>query len=123
MAKAQVDLCDVFVSQIREHLTGAHFRMEPLCLALERHLSSKHPLYQILKYHCRGIFAVNGGIATAIINDGGYMALLFGWGNRGAQQIVTRAYKKMLWDDINLENSIKVCKDRRWFQSLRRWKL
>ena len=120
MAKAQVDACDNFLSQIHEHLLLAHFRMEPLCLALERHLSAKHPLHEILKYHCRGIFAGNSGIATKLINDGGHLNLLFGWGNRGALQVVRRGYKKMLWDDINLENSLKVCKDRRGFQRRRR---
>ena len=111
MAKAQVDLCDTFVSQIHEHLLRTHFRMEPLCLALERHLSKKHPLHEILKYHCRGIFLANSGIATKLINDGGHVNLLYGWGSRGAHQIVRRGYKKMAWDDINLESNLKVCRD------------
>eukprot|EP00112_Aurelia_sp_Birch-Aquarium-sp1_P003354 Seg1374.10 transcript_id=Seg1374.10/GoldUCD/mRNA.D3Y31 product="Seed linoleate 9S-lipoxygenase-3" protein_id=Seg1374.10/GoldUCD/D3Y31 len=110
MAKAQVDICDVFLSQIHEHLLRAHFRMEPLCIALERHLSTKHPLYEILKYHCRGLLAGNSGILTNLITDGGHVNLIFGLGSRGSHQVIRRGYKKAVWDDINLEDNLKKLK-------------
>ena len=119
MAKVQIEICDIFTSQIYEHLVNGHFRMEPLCIAMERHLSTKHPLYEILKYHCRGIFAVNSGIASTLVDDGGHVHQLYGYGSRGAHQLARRGYKKMLWDDINLESSIEVCKGSRSFHTWR----
>ena len=84
--------------------------MEPVCVAIYRHLSSLHPLHQILKYHCRGLLAVNANGNVALLKEDRTIRSLFGYGHIGAIKLLSQEYKKMVWNDVDLEVNIKVRK-------------
>ena len=82
--------------------------MEPICIAMHRHLSKFHPLHQILQYHCRGLIPVNAfGLVSLLANHRTYRSL-FSYGNDSAIDLLLKEYRKMVWDDVDLEVNIKV---------------
>ena len=87
-----------------------HFRMEPVCIALHRHLSALHPLHQILKYHCRGLLPLNAQGAVTLLKELRTIRSLFGYGNQGAIKLLSKEYPKMVWGDIDLDVNIEVRK-------------
>ena len=108
VSKAQLKMSDGFVGQIVEHLLKTHLKMEPVCIALYRHLSYLHPLHQVLKYHCRGIIPLNAHATYALLKDNRTLRSLFGYGNLGANTLLSREYPKMVWGDIDLQENIEV---------------
>lgn len=108
VSKAQLELNDIFVSEVVEHLLKTHFRMEPLCIAINRHLSKMHPLHQILKHHCRGLLPVNANGVIALFNGETTLRSLFPYGNKGAVHLMNKEALKMVWNDIDLEVNLRV---------------
>ena len=84
--------------------------MEPFCVVLYRHLSSKHPLNQILKYHCRGLLTTNTIGSPSLIKPDGYMDILTAMGHKGTIQLIGRAYEKLTWKDADFHSDMKVLK-------------
>ena len=82
--------------------------MEPICISMHRHLSKLHPLHQILQYHCRGLLPVNTYGTPALLHSNATLRSLFSLGNVGASQLLLKGYKKMVWNDIDLEVNLKV---------------
>eukprot|EP00794_Sanderia_malayensis_P009939 gene9939-10959_t len=104
MAKAQVQVTDVFYGNIFEHLLKVHLNMEPLCVGINRHLSKFHPLHEILKFHCRGIMPVNKNGVYSLLGYGKATQNLFGYGNEGAAELLRRGFKIAKWNDFSLQN-------------------
>ena len=107
-AKLQVQLADILVSSIYNHLLRVHLRMEPVCLAFKRHLSSFHPLYDVLKYHCRGTLEVNNNGLVSLLAMGKALHQLASVGHIGSTKIVNDGYLKMRWGDNDLLTDIAV---------------
>ncbi|KAJ7384832.1 hypothetical protein OS493_019509 [Desmophyllum pertusum] len=93
IAKLNVQVTDIGYAQIVEHLAKCHFLMEPFCVSLKRTLAPMHPLYQILKYHCREVIVPNTFGTPALVNDAGFTDKLFAYGNEGKRGL---ADKKVL---------------------------
>ena len=91
-----------------EHLLRTHLRMEPVCISLYRHLSNKHPLHQILKYHCRGLIPLNKQGKFTLLNETKTLRSLFPFGNEGGAKLLQNGYPGMKWNDIDLEENVKV---------------
>lgn len=108
ISRAQLQISDMFIGQISEHLLKTHFKMEPLCVTLHRHLSKMHPLHQILKYHCRGLLPVNKNGVKVLFRTDETLKSLFGYGAEGATQLVNEEFLKMTWNDTDLELNLKV---------------
>ncbi|XP_065062264.1 polyunsaturated fatty acid 5-lipoxygenase-like isoform X1 [Rhopilema esculentum] len=107
VAKAIFQVSSMYYTQVHEHLLRTHFRMEPICVVLKRQLSKFHPLHELLKYHCRGLVAVNANGLKALNSPGGFLNQLFGYGHDGSLKLMQRGYEKMVWNDIGLENNIE----------------
>ena len=93
-------MTDVGYNQIVEHLLKIHFLMEPFCVSLERHLSKKHPLHQILKFHCRGLVVSNAFGSPVLLAPGGKSDLLMAFGHKGVIQLINDGTK--IWDGKKL---------------------
>ena len=104
IAKARVQGADFLFSQIHEHLLRTHFRMETVCVSLYRHLSDFHPIHQILKYHCRGLFPLNANGTIVLLSPGKYAHALFSVGNLGTYKLLQDGYKNMVWNDFGIDN-------------------
>ncbi|XP_065062166.1 linoleate 9/13-lipoxygenase-like [Rhopilema esculentum] len=107
VAKALHLITEIFHGHFHEHLLQTHFKMEPICVVLNRQISEFHPLHELLKYHCRGILPLNANAAPSAFGESGPVNILFGFGAPGAIKLVQRGYKKMTWNDIDLENNLK----------------
>lgn len=57
LAKAEMEMSNDIFCQSRLHTGGVHFVSTVYCLVYQRHLSTKHPLYEFFKYHCEGTVA------------------------------------------------------------------
>ena len=108
ISKAELHISESFFSSMVEHLLKTHFKMEPICLSMHRHLSKLHPLYQILQYHCRGLLPLNAYGTPALLKVNITLRSLFSYGNEGATQLLLKEYPKMVWDDVDLEVNLEV---------------
>eukprot|EP00795_Rhopilema_esculentum_P006097 gene6097-11484_t len=107
-AKGFLQMADFAVVEIYEHLLKTHVRIEPICVCIHRHLAPTHPLYQVLRIHCRGLLPTNSYGFPRLTNEFMYMHRLFGMGHLGTLQILNEGYKKMKWEDNDLLNDIKA---------------
>ena len=82
--------------------------MEPFCVILKRAMSSKHPLHQILKYHCRDLTIPNSVGTPALIDDGNYMDQLFAFGSNGTGRLLKDAHKIATWEVTDFRGELKV---------------
>ena len=108
MAKLQHQIADFAVVEILEHLLKTHVRMEPICVCLNRHLAPKHPLHQVLKFHCRGMIPTNSYGLPKLTHEKLYMHHLFAMGHVGTMKILNEGYKQMSWGDDDFTKNIKV---------------
>ena len=109
LAKLQHQIADFAVVEIYEHLLRTHVRFEPFCVCLYRHLAPKHPLHQLLKFHCRGMIPTNSYGFPKLTSEKLYMHLLFAMGHVGTMKILNEGYKQMTWGDDDLSQNMKVC--------------
>lgn len=107
MAKLNVQVTDLAYAQIVEHLAKVHFLMEPFCVILRRTLSSRHPLYQILQYHCRDLLIPNTIGAPVLVGEGEYMDQLFAFGSNGTDRLLNDAHPLSTWNVTDFRKELK----------------
>lgn len=107
LARQVVQATDYTHSQMIEHLLKVHLLAEPFCVVMHRHLSSQHPLNELLKYHCRGLLATNTLGSPSLVNEGGYMDILTAIGHKGTILLLERGYKTLGWKDTDFHQDIK----------------
>ncbi|XP_074609019.1 allene oxide synthase-lipoxygenase protein-like isoform X2 [Acropora palmata] len=107
LAKLNLQITDLGYVQIVEHLAKTHLLMEPFCVILKRAMSSKHPLHQILKYHCRDLTIPNSVGTPALIDDGNYMDQLFAFGSNGTGRLLNDAHKIATWEVTDFRGELK----------------
>lgn len=110
LAKQEVQLADLTHVEIIEHLLKTHYMMEPICVTLKRTLSSHHPLYEILKWHCRGTFLTNSLGLPSLVAPQGLMHQLFAIGHVGAIELLNKGYSEFSWQYTDFEGNLKVRK-------------
>ena len=108
LAKLQFQMIDAIYTHVHNHLLRTHFKMEPACVTLERHLSYYHPLHQILKFHCRGTLAVNINAVPSLLGPQRLFDQLTAIGRIGLTKIFNDGYLKMHWGDNDIYQDIKV---------------
>jgi len=83
--------------------------MEPFCVILKRAMASEHPLYQMLKYHCRDVTIPNSVGTPALIDEGNYMDQLFAFGSKGTERLLNDAHTIATWEVTDFRGEIEVC--------------
>lgn len=81
--------------------------MEPFCDILKRAFASEHPLYQILKYHCRDIAVPNTVGLPALIAPDQYMDQLFAFGSNGTERLLTDSHQIATWEVTDFRSELK----------------
>ena len=109
-----VQAADIGYSQIIEHLVNIHILMEPICVGVKRHFPSKHPLQQMLKFHCREIIVPNTFGIQTLVGEGEFTHKLFAYGHLGAQELIRRAFPLTSWDVTDFRANLKVAN--LWFE-------
>jgi len=108
LAKLNVQSTDFSCSQVVEHLDKVHFTVEPVCLSIERQLSDQHPLYDIMRFHCRGIFTANTVGAPVLLNEEQSLHKIIAFGNQGSHYLTQMAAKYIDFNDFDLRNNLMV---------------
>ena len=91
-----------------EHLAKTHLLLEPFCVSKDRQLSERHPLHQIIKYHCRGIHVTDKLSFKVLLGENGFMHRLWSYGYYGASKIAFSAFRQTSWKDTDFMGNIKV---------------
>ena len=107
-AKLNMQLTDFGSSQIVEHLCDVHFVAEAICLSLERQLSDHHPLYDILRFHCRGVLTANTLGGPVLLTENQPLDKVLPFGYLGAIELVKKAAKIVDWNNLDINNDAKV---------------
>lgn len=107
LAKLSVQGADVGYNQVAEHLAKTHLLMEPFCVSKDRQLSERHPLHQLIKYHCRGISITDKLAFKLLLAENASLHRLFPYGYSGAVSIALRQFRLTSWKDTDFLNKIK----------------
>ncbi|KAJ7321447.1 hypothetical protein OS493_035021 [Desmophyllum pertusum] len=81
--------------------------LEPFCVSKDRQLSERHPLHQIIKYHCRGI-SITDKLAFKLLlaeNESFHKTLPYGY--LGGLSMALRSYRQTSWKDTDFLANIK----------------
>ncbi|CAK8676793.1 unnamed protein product [Clavelina lepadiformis] len=104
LAKMYYRCADHVYQQWVSHLSRVHLMIEPICVAMERHLSKQHPLHQILRYHCRGVLEGNIQMRPQLLSSNSLANQIVAF---GAVATVRKAYETFHIDDLNIPKSLK----------------
>ncbi|KAK3750755.1 hypothetical protein QZH41_009316, partial [Actinostola sp. cb2023] len=107
LAKLNMQATDFGCSQIVEHLDKVHFTAEPVCLSIERQLSDQHPLYDIMRFHCRGIFTANTIGGPVLLDEEQSVHKILAFGNQGSHYLTQQAAQYIDFNDFDLRNNLK----------------
>jgi len=108
LAKLSVQGADLGYNQVAEHLAKTHLLMEPFCVSKDRQLSERHPLHQMIKYHCRGISITDKLAFKILLEENANLHKLFPYGYHGAVSIALRQFRLTSWKDTDFLNNIRV---------------
>ena len=108
MAKQEIQRADITYSEVVEHLLKTHLLMEPICVIMRRTLSVFHPLHQIFKWHCRGLFITNSFGVKALLDPKQFLHKLFATGHAGGVELLNRAYPTVSWADTEFDKNLEV---------------
>ena len=104
----QIQRADLFYAELIEHLLKTHLLMEPICVIMRRTLSAFHPLYQIFRWHCRGLLVTNNLGIKALLDKGEFLHQLFAIGQLGGVELLNRAYPDLSWLDTEFDKNLEV---------------
>ncbi|KAL9951789.1 hypothetical protein ACROYT_G044516 [Oculina patagonica] len=107
LAKLSVQGADLGYSQMAEHLAKTHLLMEPFCVSKDRQLSERHPLHQMIKYHCRGLMITDKLSFKVLLAENAFMHKLWPYGYYGGTSIAFRAFRAASWKDTDFMGNIK----------------
>ncbi|CAB4030239.1 arachidonate 5-lipoxygenase-like [Paramuricea clavata] len=110
MAKEEIQRADITYTELIEHLLKTHIVMEPICVIMRRTLSFFHPLHQIFKWHCRGLFVTNSLGIQALLKPGEFLNKLFTIGHVGGVELLNKAYPSMSWADTEFDKNLEIFK-------------
>jgi arachidonate 15-lipoxygenase len=88
MARVVVQVADANVQESFHHLGRAHFLLEAFGVAMERQLSTRHPLFVLLSPHLHGTLAINGAARDKLVVPGGQLDELLGPTLEGSLDLV-----------------------------------
>ncbi|CAB4030238.1 arachidonate 5-lipoxygenase-like [Paramuricea clavata] len=108
MAKEEIQRADITYTELIEHLLKTHIVMEPICVIMRRTLSFFHPLHQIFKWHCRGLFVTNSLGIQALLKPGEFLNKLFTIGHVGGVELLNKAYPSMSWADTEFDKNLET---------------
>lgn len=93
-AKAYLACAEGNTHQIVTHALRTHFAMEPIIMATMRNLPSAHPVFKIVRRHCRYTLAINEGARGSLIAPGGVFDLFMSTGGpkQGHVQLLKKAW-------------------------------
>ena len=108
LAKGIVDGIDMAVCQSKWHLLDSHVTEAMFCIVFRRHLSSRHPLYELIESHCEGTVPVTAIGVPSLIKEFSFAHKLFPIGDKGARKLINTYYQKQHYDDSDFELLLKV---------------
>ena len=108
LAKVSVQSVDYVHSQVVEHLVKTHLLLEPFCVSKDRHLSERHPLHQMIKYHCRGISITSKGAFQFLLAENEFFHKATPHGYLGITNLALTAFRQTSWNDTDFWGNIKV---------------
>ena len=91
--------------QSKLHTGGVHFTSTIYCLAYQRHLSKRHPLFEFFKYHCEGTVAQ---ISISLGTLGGTLGKLYAIGRDQYLGLAVKAYNERNYEHASYEYFVKV---------------
>lgn len=77
-------------------------------MCMYRHLSKKHPLNQLLKYHCRGSNLVNAIGGPTLVTKANYIHQMYAAGYVGTIELLMRKQQVITWKEIDFLEDLKV---------------
>lgn len=95
------------------HLGYLHFGSTIYCLTFRRHLSEKHPLYDMMKFHCEGT-TVQITLTYGILTQKGMVGdMLFAVGNKGMIALAGKGAIDLKYQKYGFNGLFKVWNS--WF--------
>ena len=90
------------------HLGYLHFGSTVYCLTFRRHLCEKHPLYDMMKFHCQGTIPQITITYNVLTEVGGVGDLLFAVGNKGMMDLAAKGAIDLEYQKYSYKGMFKV---------------
>lgn len=96
------------VHQVLAHAINTHFTVEPFVVAAMRNLSFQHPVYKLIRRHCKYTLAINQGARTTLLAPNGvfddFMAC--GGPEMGHMKLALRSWERWRFADMRLPDDL-----------------
>lgn len=106
MARVVVQVADANVEESFQHLGRAHFLLEAFGMAMERQLSTRHPLFVLLSPHLHGTLAINGAARDKLVVPGGQLDELLAPTLEGSLTLVRQGLATFRLPDATFANDL-----------------
>ncbi|XP_066931954.1 hydroperoxide isomerase ALOXE3-like [Clytia hemisphaerica] len=90
------------------HFGRTHLTSTVWCLTFRRHISTQHPLYNFLKYHCEGTVPHISTSFTILTTEGTGAHNYYGMGHKGFLKIGTHEWNNRNYDKYDIDYYIKA---------------
>ena len=108
IAKSFVEIVEHAMCQLKHRFLETQSTQEIFCSLYKRSLSMRHPISQLMLYHCQGTIPVGSLVASTLLGENGYMHKLFEIGHTGSIEIVYKCYLQHHYDASDFESQLKV---------------
>lgn len=99
MAKAAVNNACAVQHETVAHLGACHLVIDPMIIAANRQLNTRHPLLVLLKPHFRYTLPINNGAINSLIVPGGVVASVVSSKLSGSARMIVDAHAKWRFDE------------------------
>lgn len=106
-AKLCVQIADANHHQLSSHLGRTHLVLEPFVISTARQLAKNHPLGMLLRQHFRFLIAVNDLARRELLNQGGFVELIFAGSLPESLRVVQNACASWNIKDFALPTEIE----------------
>ena len=97
------------VHQVLSHAINTHFCMEPFVVALMRNLPVQHPVYKLMRRHCKYTLAINQGARVTLLAPNGVFDEFMSCGGpeMGHMKLALRAWAQWRFEHLRLPDDLR----------------
>lgn len=107
-AKLFVRCAEGNVHQVLAHAINTHFTVEPFVVSLMRNLSVQHPVYKLMRRHCKYTLAINQGARVTLLAPNGVFDEFMSCGGpeMGHMKLALRAWEQWRFERLRLPDDL-----------------
>jgi len=107
LAKSFVQRADFNSLHLIKKRLKAHLYLDAPCTLVEKYFSEYHPIYQLIRQHCRAALETNKLFEIKLFGRSAPIYKVLSVDYSSALEMLNKEYEKMTFDDLDLKNDLK----------------